>query len=120
MKFLCDVHISFKLTKWLNEAGFEAIHVNNVLDSYYTSDERISAYADMYGLILISKDSDFKNQHLLKKSPKHLIKISSGNTSNERLIDLMRRHIHVIEKLSSKSCFLLEIEAEKTIIFILD
>lgn len=120
MKFLCDAHISFKLIKWLNEEGFEAIHVNTILDSYYTTDERIAAYADMHGLILVSKDSDFKNQHLLNKSPKQLVKISSGNTSNERLIDLIRRHIKVIEKLSLKSYFLLEIGAENTTMITLD
>ncbi len=32
MMFLCDVHISHKIVAHLKSLGFEAIHVNNILD----------------------------------------------------------------------------------------
>ena len=32
MKFLCDVHISYKLVSHLKSMGFETIHVNDILD----------------------------------------------------------------------------------------
>jgi predicted nuclease of predicted toxin-antitoxin system len=32
MKFLCDVHISYKVVKHLNSMGFKAVHVNEILD----------------------------------------------------------------------------------------
>ncbi len=120
MKFLCDVPISLRLVKWLNIQGFEATHVNNILDGYFTKDEMISAYADIHGLILISKDADFKNQHLLKKSPKQLVKINSGNTSHKTLLELLKKHIGLIHRLSVMPHFLLEIDQEKTTFLLLD
>lgn len=38
MKFLCDVHISYKIVKYLRSAGFEATHVNEILDKWYTKE----------------------------------------------------------------------------------
>lgn len=61
MKFLCDVHISMKLSKALEKAGYSSIHVNGILEKWYTSDQDISKYVDANELILITKDQDFKN-----------------------------------------------------------
>ncbi|MBN1767399.1 MAG: DUF5615 family PIN-like protein, partial [Prolixibacteraceae bacterium] len=36
MRFLCDVHISYKLTKYLIALGFDTIHVNEILDKSET------------------------------------------------------------------------------------
>jgi hypothetical protein len=38
MRFLCDVHISFKLTNHLIYLGFEAVHVNQILDKSESKD----------------------------------------------------------------------------------
>lgn len=58
MKFLCDVHISYKLLNALNKLGFDCIHVNNILDKWYTKDTAIAKYVDENNLILITKDLD--------------------------------------------------------------
>ena len=75
MKFLCDVHISYKLSKKIESLGFESIHVNFILDKWFTSDTEIAKFADSNDYILISKDADFKNSYLINKLPKKLIKI---------------------------------------------
>jgi predicted nuclease of predicted toxin-antitoxin system len=106
--------------KWLRSQGFEAVHVNNILDGYFSKDEAIASYADLHGFILISKDADFKNQYLLKKAPKQLVKINSGNTSHEMLLELFKKHIGLIKRLSDTSHFLLEIDQEKTTFLLLD
>jgi hypothetical protein len=31
MRFLCDVHISYKIANHLNSLGFETLHVNEIL-----------------------------------------------------------------------------------------
>ncbi len=31
MRFICDVHISFKIVRHLNSLGYETIHVNDIL-----------------------------------------------------------------------------------------
>ena len=59
MKFLCDVHISIKLVKFLISKNHDCIHVNTILDKWYTKDQEIAKYADENSLILITKDADF-------------------------------------------------------------
>lgn len=112
MKFICDVHISYKLVKHLNDLGFEAVHVNSVLNKWYTHDHEISAFADLHDLIIVTKDSDFKNSFFVKKSPRKLIKISLGNTSNQNLIKIISENIAAIQKLNTEERFLLEIDNE--------
>lgn len=63
MKFLCDVHISIKLVKYLISKNHDCIHVNTILEKWHTKDRDIANYADQNGLILITKDGDFRDSH---------------------------------------------------------
>jgi len=86
MNFLCDVHISIKFAKFIELKGYNCIHVNTILDSWFTKDQDISKFVDQEGMILISKDIDFKNSHFVKNTPRKLVKINLGNISNDDLI----------------------------------
>ena len=110
MKFLCDVHISLKISKQLDQKGFSSIHVNRILDKWHTKDKDIMDYADKNDMILISKDQDFKNSFLLHRRPKKLVKVSLGNISNQLLLDILVEHLEKIKKLyTMESVFMLEI-----------
>jgi predicted nuclease of predicted toxin-antitoxin system len=52
------------------------------------SDTKISDFADVNDFTIITKDSDFKNSHFIKHSPKKLIKINLGNIPTNRLIEI--------------------------------
>jgi len=39
MKFICDVHIPYKLSKHLEKLGYESTHINLHLDKWYTKDK---------------------------------------------------------------------------------
>lgn len=111
MKFLCDVHISFKFARHVNSLGFECIHVNTILDKWFTIDSKIARFSDENDYILITKDFDFKNSFLVNKSPKKLIKINLGNISNERLIEIFNLNLHKIKSINdAHNCFMLEID----------
>jgi predicted nuclease of predicted toxin-antitoxin system len=114
MKFLCDVHRPIKLVKLINENGFLCVHINTILDKWFTKDEIISNYADQNDFILITKDADFRNSYFLKKSPKKLVKINLGNISNTELLKIIDENLIKIEKLNEFSNFILEIDKEKT------
>jgi predicted nuclease of predicted toxin-antitoxin system len=110
MKFLCDVHISIKLAKHLNNQGFECIHINTILDKWFTSDSAIAKYSDTNNLTLITKDFDFKNSFLVNKTPKKLIKINLGNISNTKLIEIFNRFLSEIETIDkNNSQYMIEI-----------
>lgn len=76
MKFLCDVYISYKLKNFLQQQGYEALHVNQLLQQSQTSGAAICTYADANDLIVINKDFDFVDFYLVRKTPKKLIKIN--------------------------------------------
>ena len=107
MKFLCDVHISYQLSKFFVELGYDSEHVNFILNRWNTSDEKISNYADSNDRILITKDIDFKNSHILSNTPKKLIRIELGNIKNDELIKLFNSRIKLIEQVNFNSSFML-------------
>ncbi len=109
MKFLCDVHISIKFVKFLNSVGFESVHINDILDGCYSKDKDICHYADQHDYVVITKDADFKNSHLIQGSPKKLIKINLGNLLTSDLIDIINANQKFIQKAQDKSSFIIEI-----------
>ncbi|MCE6991655.1 DUF5615 family PIN-like protein [Dyadobacter sp. CY323] len=109
MEFLCDVHISIKLAKFLQGQGHIAIHVNNLPEKWHTSDTEICRFADLRQLILITKDEDFRNTFFLKSTPKKLIRITLGNISNQRLLEIFSKNLSLISDLDKENCFYLEL-----------
>ena len=85
MKFLFDVHISYKLVTYLKSLGFKTIHVNEILNKSETKDSDICKYADKNDLIVVTKDSDFRDSYFIKRTPRKLIKINLGNIPNQEL-----------------------------------
>ena len=63
MKFICDVHISIKLVKFLISKNYNCVHVNTILDKWFTKDNAIAKYKDLNDLLLITKDGDFRASH---------------------------------------------------------
>lgn len=114
MKFLCDVHISYKIVKFLSELGYETIHVNTILDKWYTKDKDICKYADANELIVITKDYDFRDSYFLRKTPKKLIKVNLGNISTTDLIKSLSEILDALEHLNNTSTFLVEIGKTNT------
>jgi len=110
MKFLCDVHISLKLVNHLKSLGLEAVHVNEILEKWNTTDNKICEFADKNDFIVITKDSDFRNTFYIKKSPKKLIKINLGNISNIELIQIISENLNHIETLNNQPIFIIEVE----------
>jgi predicted nuclease of predicted toxin-antitoxin system len=105
MNFLCDIHIAKKLSKRLQELGHTSIHVNEILDKWFTEDPKISEYCNQNDIILISKDQDFRDSHLIIKKPKKLIKVNLGNISNKDLIQAIEEHLDWIGDVNSNSEF---------------
>ena len=115
MKFLCDVHIPYKLISFFRSISIEAIHINSILDGSYSKDSEIADFADQNDLILISKDADFKLSYLLKKKPKKLIKVNLGNVSNNELVRMIESNLDLVRMMDSKSSFMVELGKESQI-----
>jgi len=117
MKFLLYVHIAFKVRNFLRSKGLEAVHVNEILDKWYTTDSQIGIYADLHGYIVLTKDMDFRNSFLIKRSPGRIVRICLGNISNDDLIRLLNKYWLPLEKIASKGHFYCELYEDDFIIF---
>ena len=113
MKFLLDVHISYKLANYLIRSGHEAVHVNSLPKKWYTTDSDICSYANENDLIVITKDLDFRNSFFLSQTPRKLIRIALGNISNNQLIDLFGENLSLFDQQFSNSCCLIEITKDQ-------
>jgi predicted nuclease of predicted toxin-antitoxin system len=89
MKFLVDAQLPRRMTAWLTAAGCDAIHTLDLPGANRTTDEQINDIADREQRVVITKDSDFVDSHLLRGRPAKLLLISTGNITNRVLEALM-------------------------------
>ena len=113
MRFLCDVHISIRLSKRLVESGHDCNHVNRLPGRWHTSDQEIARIADQEDRILITKDSDFRDSCIVKGTPRKLIKVNLGNIPSSVLADLIVAHLMDIERLNERARFLIEVDVDR-------
>ena len=113
MKILCDVHISYKVVRFLNNNQIESVHVNDMLDRWFTKDKDIAVFADDYDFIVFTKDADFRNSHFLSQTPKKLIKLSLGNISTNQLITTLTDNLEKIRKICINNQFIIEINSNQ-------
>ena len=110
MVFLVDVHLPISLSKFLNnQRNCSALHVNQILQKWNTSDANICKYADENDLIVITKDNDFKNSHFVNNTPRKIIRVTLGNISNNDLILTFEKYVSIILALNAKQSFYIEI-----------
>ena len=65
MRFLIDAHLPRRMIGWI--AGGDAVHTLDLPDGNQTTDEQIITCADGEQRIVVTKDADFVNSHLLQK-----------------------------------------------------
>ncbi len=58
MRVICDVHIAYKIKHFFESKGIETFHVNELPDSWYTSDNDITDFLESYLPVL---ENAFKN-----------------------------------------------------------
>ena len=99
MKFLVDAQLPQLLAMWLKNRGFDAMHTLELPAANRSDDQEIIATADREDRIVISKDGDFLDDHILRGKPRKLLVIKTGNIKNRDLIRLFERNTDRIENL---------------------
>ena len=115
MKFLVDAQLPKRLAEWLNSVGSAAVHTLDLPEGNRTTDTQITSYADQEQMIVVSKDADFVNSHLLHGRPVRLLLISTGNTSNRELESLLVPQLPDILR-EFESCTFIELGREGIVI----
>src|SRR5580692_4647073 len=89
MNFLVDAQLPRRMIAWLTAAGHNAIHTLDLPDGNRTTDEQVNDVADREQRVVVSKDADFVDSHLLRGRPSKLLLISTGNIGNRGLEALL-------------------------------
>jgi predicted nuclease of predicted toxin-antitoxin system len=99
MKFLIDAQLPYLLKSWLVQRGYDVAHTDDLPNRERTSDSELRALSRAENRIVITKDYDFVDSHLLHRNPERLLHISTGNLKNRTLLDLFRANWDQIEQL---------------------
>jgi predicted nuclease of predicted toxin-antitoxin system len=89
MKVLVDAQLPRRLAGWLSGAGCDALHTLDLPNGNRSTDEQVIERAELDGRVVVSKDADFVNSHLVAGRPSKLLLISTGNISNAELERLL-------------------------------
>ncbi len=103
MKFLIDAQLPKSLSEFLNMKGFNSVHTLDLPQKNRTSDAAILEFVTSENRIVVSKDVDFLNSHVIKSLPSKLIMIKTGNISNKQLIEIFDRNLDLIIRMIKHS-----------------
>ncbi|HZE06835.1 MAG TPA: DUF5615 family PIN-like protein [Solirubrobacteraceae bacterium] len=96
MKFLIDAQLPFRLAQLLNGAGHDALHTIELPNGNRSTDGEIAQVADEQSRVVVTKDRDFRDGHLIARSPQRLLVVATGNITNDALLSLIATHLHAI------------------------
>jgi len=96
VRFLIDAQSPARLAEFLNRAGHEALHTIRLPDGNRSTDSQIAERADTEGRVVVTKDQDFRDAHLLARSPRQLLVVATGNITNDALLSLFELHLDAI------------------------
>ncbi len=105
MKFLIDAQLPARLALRLSEAGHNCIHTLDLPDGNRSTDREIADLADREDRVVVTKDRDFRDSHLLAGSPRRLLVVTTGNIRNDDLLTLFESNLGVILKALAESPF---------------
>jgi predicted nuclease of predicted toxin-antitoxin system len=96
VRFLIDAQLPTRLATLLNEHGQEAIHTSSLPAGNRSTDQQICTIADAQDRVVVTKDADFRNSHLLSGSPRRLLILTTGNITNDALLELVGARLAAI------------------------
>lgn len=77
------------MAAWFVAAGCDAVHTLDLPDGNRSTDTQIIDAADREQRVVVTKDADFVDSHLLSNRPAKLLLISTGNISSRDLESLV-------------------------------
>jgi predicted nuclease of predicted toxin-antitoxin system len=88
VKFLIDAQLPARLAGLLSAAGHDAIHASELPEGNRTTDTALAGLADAEDRVVVTKDRDFRDSHLLRRQPRRLLVVATGNIRNRDLLAL--------------------------------
>jgi predicted nuclease of predicted toxin-antitoxin system len=114
MKFFVDAQLPYGIALFLRNKGIDAIHTNDLPEKERTTDSQIRIISAAENRIVITKDYDFIDSHILRKIPEKLLIVTTGNIKNKQMFDLWRNNWENIIQLF-ETCNLVELSNNEVI-----
>ncbi|MEX2601467.1 MAG: DUF5615 family PIN-like protein [Balneolaceae bacterium] len=112
MRVLVDAHLPKRLADLISTHKIESKHTLDLPEQNATPDHEIIRIADQENRIVITKDSDFLDNHILEGRPQKLLIVSTGNINNRDLLRLFEQNIEMLVSLF-KEHSVIEIDEEE-------
>jgi predicted nuclease of predicted toxin-antitoxin system len=96
VKFLVDAQLPQSLAELLRSGGHDAKHSLDLVAKNRTSDEVLCQLAPSEQRVLVTKDEDFVESHVLRGLPPKLLFVTTGNIANLDLPALFRGNLPAI------------------------
>jgi predicted nuclease of predicted toxin-antitoxin system len=93
VKFLVDAQLP---ARFVADAGHDVAHTSELPEGNRTTDARIAEVADGEGRVVVTKDRDFRDGHLLSGSPRRLLIVATGNITNAALLALFEANLDAV------------------------
>jgi predicted nuclease of predicted toxin-antitoxin system len=115
MRFLVDAQLPRRLCGLLRDAGHDALHTLDLPLGNRTPDAAILDLAASQDRVVVTKDDDFVQSHLIAGRPKQLLLVATGNIGNAELGGLLRGNLAAIIAALASSDFVEVGRSELTI-----
>jgi len=110
MKYVVDAQLSKRLARWIAKQGVETTHTLDLPERNETADiEIIRIVSEDDASVVISKDRDFPEQRILRGKPERLLWITTGNITNNNLMDLFESEFARIHELFTSGTLFIEL-----------
>jgi predicted nuclease of predicted toxin-antitoxin system len=96
VKFVVDAQLPAKLSRLLADAGHDSVHTSQLPEGNRIPDTTLADLADDEARVVVTKDRDFRNSHLLRRIPRRLLTVSTGNVANAELLALFAEHLDTV------------------------
>ena len=106
MKFLVDAQLPVGLVNGMRQLGHDAVHTSELPMGNRTTDADVLRICLDEGRVLVTKDADFVDSYLLRRQPRKLLVVATGNIPNPELRSLFLGNIVRIVKLLEDSSYL--------------
>lgn len=105
MKFLIDAQLPARVARLLTETGHDAMHTSELAEGNRTTDARIIEVAADGNRVVVTKDHDFRDGHLIYRKPRYLLAITTGNITNTELVTLFQANMAAIVEAFTETDF---------------
>lgn len=85
MRFLIDAQLPQRMKAWFEAAGCDVLHTSDLTSGNRSTDVQLNDVAESQERVIVTKDADFVDSHVLHKRPAKLLLVSTGNIDNNEL-----------------------------------